>query len=711
MEKNQLTPDQIEQKVNDLLAQMTLAEKVGQMQQVSHNASGMTKEAFADWKKAGLGSYLHVLGEEADEIRAYAKQTRLGIPPLFGIDAIHGHSLCNGATVYPSQLAMSCSWNEELIYRMGKATAVEVAADGLDWAFSPVLCIGRDPRWGRIDETFGEDSYLVSRLGAAIVKGYEEDGHMIACAKHYLGYGEATGGRDSYDTQVTDRKIREVFLPPFAAAAKAGCSSVMTAYGSIDSVPLTVNRKALRGMLKDEVGFDGFVVTDWENVDSLVKRQKVAKDMDEACALSVEAGNDMSMNTPEFYETTIRLVQEGKLDEAYIDDAVRRILRVKFRLGLFGDKERPAKDTIGCEAHRDLNHEVTRESMVLLKNDGILPLAKKPKRIAVIGPNADHIRNQFGDWTFFSHPDYKEHCEPLNDVYTVYRGVSEVFADSEVTYARGCDVRNPNDERIKEAVKIAKKADLIIAVVGDCFEQNGENKDRADLTVSGKQTELVQALRKTGKPIVTVLVNGKPLVFDEIAQASNAVIESFNSGDLGGLVVAEMIRGDFNPSGKLTISFPYSSACVPCYYNQYDGWHGGKYVDFPSGNAYPFGYGLSYTDFSYGNARLSQTVAGKADTVTVTVDVTNTGKMDGKEIVQLYVHDVVSSILTPIKQLRGFCKAEVKAGETVAVSIDLPVCELGFWTENGYVVESGEFEIMIGKNSEELIPLSLTVTE
>ncbi len=700
----------IEEKVEALLSQMTVEEKVGQMLQVSYNANGMTPEAYEKWKKMGLGSYLHVLGDEAEEIRELAKQTRLKIPPIFGIDAIHGHSLLNGATIFPSQLAMSCSWNPDLIYEMGRVTAKEVAADGLDWAFSPVLCIGRDLRWGRINETFGEDSYLISRLGAAIIKGYEEDGYMIACAKHYLGYGEATGGRDSYDTEVSMRKVREVFLPPFRAAAEVGCSSVMTAYGSLDSTPLTCHKEALRDLLKGEAGFDGFVVTDWENVRSLVKQQMVAKDMDEACKMTIDAGNDMSMNTPEFYDATVRLVKEGKIATEYIDDAVRRILRVKFRLGLFDEnRQLPDKSVIACDAHKKLNLELTRETLVLLKNDGTLPLQKQPKKIAVIGPNADNLRNQYGDWTFFTHPGFKPDVVPLTDYYTILGGMKKVYADSEVVYARGCDTKNKADKDITAAIDVAKDCDLIVVAVGDDYEQNGEMKDRADLTISGAQTELVTALKALGKPLVTVLVNGKPLVFGEIAQASNAVIETFNGGDAVGIAVAELIRGDFSPSGRLSISFPYSSCALPCYYNQYSGWHGGKYMDMPEGNAYVFGYGLSYTEFEYSNLKTDKTTYQKDDTVTVTVDVKNNGAMDAKEVVQLYIHDTVSTILTPVKQLKGFEKVKIKAGETKTVTLSLPVSDLGFYKEDGFVIEAGEFEIMVGKNSAEHLTTTITV--
>ena len=381
-------------KITEMLSEMTVEEKVAQMQQVSYES--FRPEVFDRFRELGGGSFLHVLGKDADAIRAQAAKTRMKIPPIFGIDAIHGHSLLNGAVIFPSQLACACSWNPELIEAMGQVAAREVNADGLDWVFSPVLCIGRDTRWGRVDETFGEDPYLVGVLGAAIVRGYEKDGLVAACVKHYLGYGEATGGRDSYDTEVSMRKVREVFLPPFRKAVEAGASTVMTAYGSISGIPLTVHRKLLREILKEEIGFEGFVVTDWYNVGSLRTQQKAVESYHEGVRLAIEAGNDMSMNSYQFYDSAIAQAKSGKLSMEYIDDAVRRILRVKFALGLFDEnKQRLPREVIGSSAHIEVNRKLTRESMVLLENNGILPLKQTPKRIAVIGPNADDIRAHY----------------------------------------------------------------------------------------------------------------------------------------------------------------------------------------------------------------------------------------------------------------------------------------------------------------------------
>ncbi len=697
----------IEERVSDLLSRMSAEEKVGQMLQVSYNT--LKSEDYEKYKALGIGSFLHVLGAEADEIREKAASSRLGIPPILGIDAIHGHALRNGATVFPSQLAASCSFNRELIREMGRVTAREVCADGLDWTFSPVLCIGRDLRWGRVDETFGEDSYVVGELGKAIIEGYEDENLIISCAKHYIAYGEATGGRDAYDSEVTERKIREVFLPPFKKAVDAGCGSVMAAYGSIDAEPITSNKRLLREILKEELGFKGFVVTDWENVRSLVTNQHFAENLTEASRAAVEAGNDMSMNTHEFYECVMSLLKSKKIHMSLIDDAVRRILRVKFRLGLFDNKERPERSVIACEGHKKVNHELAKESIVLLKNDNALPLDGDTKAIAVIGPNADDVRALYGDWTYFSHPEPKRDAEPLGEYYTVLGGMRKVFAKSRILYEKGCDIFGYENE-IDKAVKTAKKADVIVCVLGDCLAQNGEYRDRADISLTPIQLELVKRLKGTQKKLIAVLVNCKPLCISYLKENCDAVIEMFNGGDYGGLAAAELIAGRFNPSGKLTISFPRHSAQTPCYYNDYGGWHGGRYVDLDEGNVYDFGDGLSFSRYEYSNLRLSKKRVSENDVVEVSVDVTNNGAMDGKETVMLFVNDVVSSILTPRMELKAFLKVFIKAGERKTVTLRLDVKDLALVTHDlKRVVEKGEFEIMVGANTKKYIKDTLIV--
>ena len=700
------------ERATNLLSLMTLEEKVGQMMQISYNT--ISVEEAEDWvshKKAG--SFLHVLGKNADHLQEMALRTRLGIPLIFGIDAIHGHGLLNGATIFPSQLGMSCSWNPKLIEKAGRVTAREVAADGIHWTFSPVLCIGRDLRWGRINETFGEDSYLIGVLAAAIIKGYQgeklsDTDSILACAKHYLGYGESTGGRDAYDTEVTYRKIREVFLPPFKKAVEAGCSTFMTGYQSIDGTPMATNKKLLRDILKEELGFKGFVVTDWNNTGSLVTMQKVSPDIIDASKKTIEAGNDMIMSSNDFYEATIQLVKSGVVSESLIDEAVERILSIKFTMGLFDTKKKSgyvSRDVIACKEHQQVNLELTREAMVLLKNENdTLPLnIKKPiKKLAVIGPNADDLKAQFGDWTFFTHPDLNPNAIPNFDYYTMLKGISELSHSIgiEVKYHKGCDVLN-EEQDIQGAASIAADCDAIIAVVGDCVELNGEFKDRATLDLSGSQHKLLEALKALGKPLIVILVNGKPLSIPWVAENADAIVETFNSGIFGGKAVAELLYGEFNPSGKLTISFPYHSGQTPIYYNQLSGWHSPKYVDLAVKDAlYPFGYGLSYTKYEYSNLVLSSKVCDKHDNITVRVDVTNSGMYDGTEIVQLYINDKVSSVMTPEKELKGFVRVFLKTGETKTVSINLSISDLSIVTpDEKYVVEAGEFEIMVGSDS------------
>lgn len=702
----------VEKRVDDLLSRMSLPEKVAQMVQIPY--STVSKKEAIEWAKKGAGSFLHVLGDDARELQSIALETRLGIPILFGIDAIHGHGLNENATIFPSQLAAACSWNRELVEAMGRVTAREVATDGLHWTFSPVLCLGRDTRWGRVDETFGEDPYLTGELGASMIKGYQGDSldsdeSILACAKHYIGYGEAVGGRDSCDTEITFRKMREVFLPPFEKAIKAGCATVMTAYGSIDGTPLTVSEKAVHGILKDELGFDGFIVTDWDNVNSLVTNQHVATDIGEASRMATIAGNDMIMTSSGFYSAAIKLVKDGLLDESIIDGAVRNILRIKFHMGLFERPEKKGKPgCIGCAKHLKICKELAGESVVLLKNSGVLPLNKNIASIAVIGPNANDIRAQYGDWTYFSHPDPNPDHKPMKPYYTVLDGVRELAKENNVTveYCRGCGILDGNKEDLDEAAFTAQKCDAVVLVLGDMIDQTGEFKDRADLALSGAQIALFERLHNLDKPLITVLVSSKPLCIDTIAQETDALIVAFNGGMFGGLAVAETICGNLSPSGRLPISFPRHSGQLPVYYNSLPGWHGGKYIDLPAEPLYAFGEGMSYTNFQYANLQVDE----KA--IAVSVDVTNTGKRDGFETVQIYFRDCVSSVMTPNKQLIGFEKVFLKAKETKNVSFNFDRRDFSLVTpDERRVTEPGEFILMAGSSSKDsdLLQAKLTL--
>jgi len=691
---------ELESRVEDLLCQMTLEEKAAQMVQVPY--AYVPREEALLWARRGAGSFLHVMGEEAREIQSLALQTRLGIPVLFGIDAIHGHGLNPRGTIFPSQLAAACAWNLALVEEMGRVTAREVASDGLHWTFSPVLCLGRDTRWGRINETFGEDPYLAGELGAAMIRGYQGDDladgeHILACAKHYIGYGEAVGGRDSCDTEMTYRKLREVFLPPFARAVETGVATIMTAYGSIDGTPFTASEKSLRSILRDELGFDGFVVTDWDNVNSLVTKQHVAADLDEASLLSARAGNDMIMTTTGFYDSVIALVNSGKLEESILDGAVRNILRVKMRMGLFERPlDRATPDSFGAEEHRRAALALARESVVLLKNDGVLPFMQDVQSIAVIGANADDIRAQYGDWTYFTHPKPKPTHTPARPYVTLLEGMQQIAAERKIsiTYARGCGVLPDETDDLDAAVNAAQTADVILFAVGDVIEQAGEYRDRADLSLSGRQEELFLRLKALNKPIVSVLISTKPLSLGAVAEGSNALLVAFNGGMYGGQVVAEAVFGLINPDGKLPISFPRHSGQIPVYYNSLPGWHGEQYIDLPETPLFAFGEGSSYTNFVYQNLRVY------AEELHVAVTLKNTGKRAGSETAQVYVRDLVSSIVTPVKRLVAFQKICLEAGEAKELVFALKREDFSLvLPDERRVVEPGTFTVFVGGSS------------
>jgi len=692
------------EKVRTMIAEMTVQEKIAQMIQVPVATIGM--DEAREWAKRGAGSFLHVLGDDARELQRLACETRMGIPVMFGIDAIHGHGLNEKATIFPTQLSQACSWDPEMVRKASRATAEEVAADGLHWTFSPLLCLARDTRWGRVGETYGEDPYLTGELAAAAVKGYQgdhlsDDTSILACAKHYIGYGEATGAKDAYDTEMTYRKMKEVFLPPFARAVEAGCATVMTAYGSIDGVPFTVDKKTLTDILRGELGFDGILVTDWDNTRSLIINQHVCENLEDASEKAAAAGNDMIMTTVGFYEAALKAVESGRLSEEIIDRAVEHILNIKERMGLFEKcKKNAPASLIGCEAHLKTALDTARETVTLLTNNGILPLSKDAK-VAVIGPNADDIRAQYGDWTYFTHPIPGIEKTPRRPYVTLLEGICAIAR--EAVYAIGCDVKGGID-RIDEAVACAKDADVIVLAVGDNYDQAGEYKDRADLSLSGKQDELFRRLKALGKPIVSVLIATKPLSAVQVAEESDAFICAFNGGMFGGQAVAEAIFGEINPAGRLPISFPRHSGQLPVYYNHLPGWHGGKYVDLPKTPLFAFGEGLSYTTFEYADLRFDP------DKMEVSVRVKNTGGQDGAEVVQCYVQDPVGSVIRPVKNLAGFQRVSLTDGEEKTVQVKLnPEAFTVVLPDETRVVEPGEFIIMAGHSSkdEDLITVSI----
>jgi len=695
--------NQIKLRVEELLSRMTLEEKAAQMIQVPYPFVG--REESLRWAKLGAGSFLHVLGDEAREVQRVATQeSRLGIPVIFGIDAIHGHGLNDHATIFPTQLASACSWNPELVRVIGEVTAREVATDGLHWTFSPVLCLGRDTRWGRVNETFGEDPYLAGELGAAIIKGYQgedmgDDEHILACAKHYIGYGEAVGARDSCDTEMTYRKLREVFLPPFKKAVDAGVASIMTAYGSIDGTPFTIDPVSLKDILRGELGFDGFVVTDWDNVNSLVRRQHVCETPEEASVLAANAGNDMIMTSTEFYQAVLNAVRDGQVKEEVLDEAVRHILTIKLRMNLFEKPEKTGRaGCFGCEEHLEKAKDAADKSLVLLENNGMLPL-DHVKKVAVIGPNADDIRAQYGDWTYFTHPRLNLEHPAVRPYVTVKEGMEALCAARgvECVYHRGCSVLDGEYEDIAGAVECAKGADAIVLVVGDVIPQVGEEKDRAVLELSGRQMELFDALRALGVPLATVLVSSKPLCLGRAATEADAFICAFNGGMFGGEAVAKAVFGEINPCGRLPISFPRASGQVPVYYNSLPGWHaqaGKGYCDLPCSPLYAFGEGMGYSPFVYSDLQFDP------ETFKASVKVANDGEIAGTETVQVYFNDVVSSVLTPVKQLIAFKQVELAPGASAVVEFRLAREDFSLINRREErVTEPGEFVLMIGHSS------------
>lgn len=713
----------VEERVADLLGRMTLEQKVGQLIMWDARPDDLS---FINTRQPG--SLLHILGAKLSRAMQLAARNRLGIPLLIGEDAIHGHSFWPGATIFPTQLALACSWSPELLERVGQVTAAEVIPTGIHWTFSPVLCLARDLRWGRTGETFGEDPYLIGELAAALIRGYQGQGlddpaAILATAKHFAGYSETQGGRDASEADLSRRKLRSYFLPPFERAVRAGAMTFMTGYQSIEGVPSTCNRWLLTEVLKDEWGFQGVVVTDWNNVGRLVIEQKVCANYMEAAIAAVRAGNDIMMTTPEFYEGTLEAVRSGRLAEAEIDAPCARLLALKFRMGLFEnprgpDPERTAIE-IGRPEHRAANLEAARQSLVLLQNDGLLPLDPKQLRsLAVIGPNADDDLQQLGDWSLGTSQHLPEDGkQPREVTTTVLDGIRALApAGLAVRYERGCSITDGDLSGVEAAVAAAVAADAVVVVVGDHLDFIGETKSTATLELQGGQIALLDAvqgaLEKAGKPLVVALVNSKPLVLPASALRAAAIIELFNPGMEGGRALAEALFGLLNPSGKLTISFPVHVGQQPVFYSQVRGQHGDRYADLTQEPRFPFGHGLSYTKYAYANLRLASANLAHGETARVCVDVENIGPRAGVEIVQVYVSDVVTSATWVDKALKGFARVQLAPGEKKTVQVELPWQAFEIVNAQGAsVVEPGEFEILVGPSSrdKELLRAVLTI--
>ncbi|GGN01511.1 glycosyl hydrolase [Terrabacter tumescens] len=737
----------VEERLDDLIGRMTLPEKVGQMLQL--DARGDLTD-IVHGKLAG--SILHASPKDLPRAMALAEQTRLGIPLLTADDCIHGHSFWPGATIFPTQLGMACSWDAELIEQAARVTAVEVSATGVHWTFSPVLCITRDLRWGRVGETFGEDPHLIGELGAAMVRGYQGDGltdptAVLACAKHFAGYSETQGGRDASEADLSRRKLTSWFLPPFERAVQEGCRTFMLGYQAIDGVPVTANGWLLDEVLKGEWGFTGTLVTDWDNVGRMVWEQKVCADDVEAAAVAVRAGNDLVMTTPAFFEAAQEAVARGLLDEGRIDEAARRVLRVKLELGLFEHPRPPDVErqrvVIGSAEHAALNLEVARRSLVLLTNDGSLPYAvgDVPRTVAVLGPNADDPQANLGDWAGASgQVDWMPDGHPRETVETVLDGFRAVVPPTwTVTHARGAEIETlvPDPEgplfpdgqprppvsapapvdpaQLAEAVATAQTADLAVVVLGDTIALTGEGCSTATLDLQGGQVALLDALvdelDSTGTPVVVVLLHSKPNVLPPSALRAAAIIEAFSPGMRGGRAVAELVLGHMEPSGRLPVSVPRHVGQQPTYYNQVRGQHGHRYADLTQEPQFVFGEGLSYTTVEWSDLTLEAAELAHDDVLVAEVTLTNTGERTAYEVVQAYVTDVVTSVTWATKELKAFQRVTVPAGESVRARVEVPAAACSIVDAGGRrVVEAGEFELRVGPSSRDADLLRVTFT-
>lgn len=711
--KNTLTDAEKETRfVRDLMKKMTLTEKIGQLSQYvgGELLTGPKSGAVSDslFVRGMVGSILNVGG--VDNLRKLQQKnmesSRLKIPILFAFDVIHGYK-----TIFPTPLAESCSWDLALMYETAKAAAIEASASGIHWTFAPMVDVARDPRWGRIVEGAGEDTYLGCKIAEARVRGFQwnlgKPNALFACAKHFVAYGAPQAGRDYAPVDLSLSTLAEVYLPPFKACIDAGVHTFMSAFNSINGVPATSNRWLLTELLRKEWKFKGFVVSDWNAVQEL-KAHGVAETDEDAAMAAFNAGVDMNMTDGLYNRCLEKLVRENCIDINEIDASVERILRAKYALGLFEDpyrfldNQRESREVRSASAMA-LARKAAASSMVLLKNaNALLPLSKQTKRIALVGPLANNRAEVMGSW--------KARGED-KDVVTVLEGIkNKLGSGTEVNYVQGCDFLDPSTSEFSAALEAAKQSDVVIAVVGEKALMSGESRSRAVLRLPGKQEALLDTLRKAGKPLVVVLMNGRPLCLESVDKQADAMLEAWFPGTQCGNAVADVLFGDIVPAAKLTASFPLTEGQIPNNYNYKRSGRPGdmpysstvRHIDVPNRNLYPFGYGLSYTTFSYGEMQCPTTFDDKGF-LPVSVDVTNTGNYDGEEIVQLYVADKVASMVRPIKELKGFQKVFIPKGQTKRVEFKLNVKDLGFWNNlMQYVVEPGTFEIMVGTNSEEL---------
>lgn len=718
---------EIENKVETLLHKMTLEEKLGQMNQLSPwDFEDLAKRV----RKGEVGSILNVVNpEEVNKIQKIAvEESRLGIPLIVSRDVIHGYK-----TIFPIPLGQAATFNPEVVKEGARVAAIEASADGIRWTFAPMIDVARDPRWGRIAESCGEDPYLNAIMGTAMIKGYQGDSlndptAIAACAKHFVAYGAAEGGRDYNSTFIPERVLRNVYLPPFKAAADAGCATFMTSFNDNDGVPSTANSFVLKDVLRKEWKYDGMVVTDWASALEMVNHG-FCTDGKDAAEKSVNAGVDMEMVSETFIQNLKQSIAENKVSIETIDNAVRNILRLKFRLGLFDNPYVVTPQTVKyAEKHLQTAKTAAEQSVILLKNENqTLPFTDKIKTLAVIGPMADAPYEQMGTWVFDGE---KEHTQtPLTAIKKMYGDKVKVLFEKGLEYSR-----DKNTAGIARAVSAARQADAVVVFVGEESILSGEAHSLANLNLQGAQSQLIKELAATGKPVVTVVMAGRQLVIADEVKVSDAMLYSFHPGTMGGPAIADILFGKVNPSGKTPVTFPRMSGQVPIYYAQHKTGRPANptemlideipveagqtsvgcrsfYLDAGNSPLFPFGYGLSYTTFEYSNLSLASDKLTAQDTLSISFTLKNTGKYDGTEVVQLYVQDKVGSVTRPVKELKRFQRVTLKAGESTQVSLSLPVSELAFWGyDMNYTVEPGDFTLWVGTNSAEGLTKDFSVS-
>jgi len=710
----------IDQKVNDLLKKMTIEEKIGQLNQYTgdNQATGpitINPNKQAEIKAGLIGSMLNVIGTKYTRgYQELAMQSRLKIPLLFGQDVIHGYK-----TTFPLPLAEAASWDLQAIELAARVAATEAAASGIHWTFAPMVDISRDPRWGRVMEGAGEDTYLGSKIAYARVKGFQGNklgdlNSVMACVKHFAAYGAGVGGRDYNSVDMSERMLWETYLPPFKAALDAGAATFMNSFNDINGIPATGNAHLQRDILKGKWNFQGFVVSDWGSIGEMVAHG-YSKDLKEAAYSAITAGSDMDMESNAYRKNLAELVKEGRVSIDLVDDAVRRILRKKFELGLFDDPyrysdEKRAEKALNNPEHRKAALEVAEKSIVLLKNENqTLPISKNVKTIAFIGPMVKEYKENMGFWSVeLPEVDYNKW------IVSQWDGLqNKVGKNTKLLYAKGCEIEGANKDGFAEAVATAKQADVVILSIGERRDMSGEAKSRSDLHLPGVQEDLVKAVMATGKPVVVLINAGRPLVFNWTADNVPAIMYTWWLGTEAGNAIANVLFGDYNPSGKLPMTFPREVGQVPIYYNHFSTGRPAKdenstnyvsaYIDLKNSPKYPFGYGLSYTTFDYSGLKLSSTKIKSNETIKVSFQLKNSGKVAGEEVVQLYLKDKFGSVVRPVLELKDFQKVKLNAGESKTIEFTIDKEKLSFYNNKvEWVAEPGDFEVMIGASSADI---------